>query len=131
MFAPEIKWNVAGNVLLTGNVLASIANKGLRANVIPVVGFDWAFSSTLLDPEVDFGQFLHSAQIVRARHEEMGGKDLRDHHAHERQRRQMRAPLVPSRRCGSRSIRVTAFTPVECWRSGRVRTGELWIAINR
>ena len=25
----------------------------------------------MLDPEVDFGQFLHGAQIVRARHEEM------------------------------------------------------------
>jgi hypothetical protein len=41
--APGIKWNVAGNVLLTGNVLASITNKGLRANVIPVVGVDWTF----------------------------------------------------------------------------------------
>jgi hypothetical protein len=41
--APGIKWNVAGNVLLTGSVLASITNKGLRANAIPVVGVDWAF----------------------------------------------------------------------------------------
>ena len=42
-FAPGVKWNVAGNVLLTANVLASITNQGLRANVVPVVGLDWAF----------------------------------------------------------------------------------------
>ena len=30
-------------MLLTGNVLASVSNNGLRANVIPVVGLDWAF----------------------------------------------------------------------------------------
>jgi hypothetical protein len=42
-FAPGIKWNVAGSVLLTSSVLASIANDGLRARVIPVVGFEWAF----------------------------------------------------------------------------------------
>ena len=41
--APGIKWNVAGNVLLNGNLLTSLVNKGLRANVIPVVGFEWAF----------------------------------------------------------------------------------------
>jgi len=41
--APGIKWNVAGNVLLAGNVLTSLVNKGLRANVIPVVGLEWAF----------------------------------------------------------------------------------------
>jgi hypothetical protein len=40
--APGIKWNVAGNLLLTGNVLLSVANLGLRANVTPVVGFEWA-----------------------------------------------------------------------------------------
>lgn len=41
--APGVKWNVAGNVLLTGSLLTSVANNGLRANVIPVVGVDWAF----------------------------------------------------------------------------------------
>ena len=41
--APGIKWNVAGNVLLTANALLAMTNGGLRANVIPVVGFDWAF----------------------------------------------------------------------------------------
>jgi len=42
-FAPGIKWNVVGDVLLIGNVLSSLTNAGLRANVIPVVGFEWAF----------------------------------------------------------------------------------------
>ena len=42
-FAPGIKWNVAANVLLSGNVLASISNRGLRAAVVPVVGLEWAF----------------------------------------------------------------------------------------
>jgi hypothetical protein len=41
--APGVKWNVAGNVLLTGSVLVSVANQGVRANIIPVVGFEWAF----------------------------------------------------------------------------------------
>jgi protein kinase-like protein len=40
---PGVKWNAAGNVLLTGNIVASVANSGLRANVIPVVGMEWAF----------------------------------------------------------------------------------------
>jgi hypothetical protein len=42
-FAPGFKWNVAGNVLLTGTILTAITNGGLRANLIPVVGLDWAF----------------------------------------------------------------------------------------
>lgn len=42
-FAPGVKWNVVGNVLLNGSVLISIANRGVRANVIPVVGVEWAF----------------------------------------------------------------------------------------
>ena len=42
-FAPGVKWNVGGRVLLSANVLASLANQGLRARVIPVVGFEWAF----------------------------------------------------------------------------------------
>jgi hypothetical protein len=40
---PGIKWNVWRSVLLTGNVLTTLSNDGLRANVIPVVGVDWAF----------------------------------------------------------------------------------------
>jgi hypothetical protein len=41
--APGIKWNVARNVLITGNVLGSLRNDGLRANFIPTIGMDWAF----------------------------------------------------------------------------------------
>jgi hypothetical protein len=41
--APGIKWNVAGNVLVSGNILTSLVNKGLTANVIPVIGLEWAF----------------------------------------------------------------------------------------
>jgi hypothetical protein len=41
--APGVKWNVKGNVLITGSVLGSLANNGLRANVIPVLGLDWTF----------------------------------------------------------------------------------------
>ena len=42
-FVPGLKWNAWGSVLLTGNVLLSLSNSGLRANVIPVFGLDWAF----------------------------------------------------------------------------------------
>jgi hypothetical protein len=41
--APGIKWNAWGTVLVTGNALVAIDNKGLRANVVPVIGIDWAF----------------------------------------------------------------------------------------
>lgn len=41
--APGIKWNVWRSVLVTGNVLAAVSNNGLRANLTPVVGIDWAF----------------------------------------------------------------------------------------
>jgi hypothetical protein len=41
--APGVKWNAWRSVLITANVLASLKNDGLRANVIPVVGIDWAF----------------------------------------------------------------------------------------
>jgi hypothetical protein len=41
--APGIKWNAGGNVLVTGTVLTSLVNKGLRANVIPVIGLECAF----------------------------------------------------------------------------------------
>jgi len=40
---PSVKWNVYRSVLLTGNVLISLSNNGLRADSIPVVGLDWAF----------------------------------------------------------------------------------------
>jgi hypothetical protein len=40
---PGIKVNVWKNTLLTGNLLTSLSNKGLRANIIPVVGLDWTF----------------------------------------------------------------------------------------
>ncbi len=41
--APGIKWNLAGDGLLAANVLVSLANDGLRANIIPVIGMDWTF----------------------------------------------------------------------------------------
>ena len=41
--APGVKWNVWGSVLATANVLTALTNDGLRANIIPVVGLDWAF----------------------------------------------------------------------------------------
>jgi hypothetical protein len=42
-FAPGIKWNAWGSVLITGNVLAAVSNSGLRAGAIPILGIDWAF----------------------------------------------------------------------------------------
>src|SRR6185295_10306518 len=50
-----------------------------------------AASTTLLDPEVDIRQFLHGAEIVRPRDEEVGRQNLGDHRADDRQRRLMRA----------------------------------------
>jgi hypothetical protein len=41
--ATGMKWNVARDVLVTGNVLFSLANSGLKANVIPVIGLELAF----------------------------------------------------------------------------------------
>jgi hypothetical protein len=41
--APGVKWNAFGSFLLTGNVLLSASNSGLRAKTIPVFGVDWAF----------------------------------------------------------------------------------------
>jgi hypothetical protein len=41
--APSVKWNLWGSVLVTGNVLVALSNNGLRSNVIPVFGLDWAF----------------------------------------------------------------------------------------
>ena len=41
--APGVKWNAFGSVLVTGNLLVSMQNNGLRAQMIPVLGVDWAF----------------------------------------------------------------------------------------
>ena len=41
--APGLKWNIWRGVLLNADLLVSLANKGLRADTTPVVGFDWAF----------------------------------------------------------------------------------------
>jgi hypothetical protein len=40
---PGAKWNVWRRLLLTANVLTSLANDGLRAKVTPVAGIDWSF----------------------------------------------------------------------------------------
>jgi hypothetical protein len=40
--APGFKWNVWRTLLLTGNVLATLSNDGLRADVIPAIGLEWA-----------------------------------------------------------------------------------------
>jgi len=41
--APGVKWNAWKNVLVTGNVLATLSNDGLRAKWIPVAGIDFSF----------------------------------------------------------------------------------------
>jgi hypothetical protein len=41
--APGFKWNPVGNALISASALITLANKGLRANVTPVVGIDWTF----------------------------------------------------------------------------------------
>lgn len=41
--APGIKLNAFQNLLVTGNVLVSLNQRGLRATATPVVGLDWAF----------------------------------------------------------------------------------------
>lgn len=41
--APGIKWNVWRQVIVTGNLLTTLTNQGLRADVIPAFGLDWAF----------------------------------------------------------------------------------------
>jgi hypothetical protein len=40
---PGAKWNVWRRVLLTANLLTTLANDGLRANFTPVAGIDWSF----------------------------------------------------------------------------------------
>jgi hypothetical protein len=42
-FAPGVKWNIAGNVLFTGSMLTALANDGLRANFVPMLGLEAAF----------------------------------------------------------------------------------------
>ena len=37
------KYNLFGNVLLTGNVLFRLDNKGLRQDVMPLLGLSYAF----------------------------------------------------------------------------------------
>ena len=41
--AAGFKWNLFGNLLLTGNVLIRLDNKGLRENVVPLVALSYAF----------------------------------------------------------------------------------------
>ncbi|MBI4887921.1 MAG: transporter [Acidobacteria bacterium] len=38
-----IKWNIAGTLLLTANVLVPLDDSGLRDRMTPIVGFDWGF----------------------------------------------------------------------------------------
>jgi hypothetical protein len=38
-----IKYNPTGNLLISGNVLFPLTNAGIRANVIPVIGFEYVF----------------------------------------------------------------------------------------
>jgi hypothetical protein len=40
---PGAKWNVWRRMLLTANLLTTLANDGLRANLTPVAGIDWSF----------------------------------------------------------------------------------------
>lgn len=40
---PGVKWNVYRSALLTGNVLITATDGGLRDRVTPVVGIDWGF----------------------------------------------------------------------------------------
>ena len=58
-FAPGVKWNVAGDVPVTGHVLAAIPNRGLKANdsggrlqFDPLTGAPKQGSPTLLDPRL-------------------------------------------------------------------------------
>jgi hypothetical protein len=41
--ATGFKYNLFGNVLLTGNILFRLDNKGLRQDVMPLVGLSYAF----------------------------------------------------------------------------------------
>ena len=41
--APGVKWNAYSNLVVSGHLLASLVNDGIRANVTPMVGIDWTF----------------------------------------------------------------------------------------
>ncbi len=41
--APGAKWNIYGSALLTGNLLITVTDGGLRDRVTPVLGIDWGF----------------------------------------------------------------------------------------
>ncbi|OFW00875.1 MAG: hypothetical protein A3I61_03850 [Acidobacteria bacterium RIFCSPLOWO2_02_FULL_68_18] len=41
--ATGIKWNPAGTLLLTANVLIRLDEAGLRDELTPIIGFDWGF----------------------------------------------------------------------------------------
>ena len=43
MVAPGAKWNLYGSALLTGSVLITATDGGLRDRVAPVLGIDWGF----------------------------------------------------------------------------------------
>ena len=43
MVAPGAKWNLYGSALLTGSVLITATDGGLRDRVTPVLGIDWGF----------------------------------------------------------------------------------------
>jgi hypothetical protein len=38
-----VKYNIAGKLLLTGNILLRLDNKGLRQNVTPLLALSYAF----------------------------------------------------------------------------------------
>ena len=41
--AGGVKWNIAGSLLLTANVLSQFTTQGLRDQLTPFIGFDWGF----------------------------------------------------------------------------------------
>ena len=41
--AGGIKWNFAGTVLLTANVMLPLNDAGLRDHLTPIIGLDWGF----------------------------------------------------------------------------------------
>ncbi len=43
ILAPGAKWNLYRSVLVTGNALISITNKGVWSRFTPVLGIDWGF----------------------------------------------------------------------------------------
>jgi hypothetical protein len=43
ILVPGVKWNIYGSALLTGSVLFTATDGGLRDRVTPVLGIDWGF----------------------------------------------------------------------------------------